>query len=240
MKKKLSGDKIKYIAIAAMLLDHFAWTFLSFNSPVAQVFHIVGRITAPIMCYFIAQGFMHTKNVKKYLLRLLIFALISQYPWCVMHGQKINEFPLNMIFTLFFALLAVCAEAKIEETPVRIIMVFLCAAATFKSDWCFFAVLWSVIFYRYRSNKKKMLLLFSLVSFAYTAYIFLGSLENGAGLSKSLFSCLFTLGTFLSLPLLSAYDENVKPGKKSKYVFYFFYPAHMLLLGIIKHLTQSL
>lgn len=238
MKKSLSGDTIKYIAIAAMLLDHIAWTFLRFDSPAAQLFHIIGRITAPIMCFFIVQGFIHTRDVRKYLFRLLFFALISQYPWCLMHNQKITQFPLNMIFTLFFALLAVCAEAKISNAPLRIITVFGCAAATMKFDWCFFAVLWSAVFYKYRDNERKKLLYFSLISLAYTAYIFLGSVENGADLLNSFLSCLFTLGTFLCLPLLASYNENIRPNKKSKYVFYFFYPAHMLILGIIKGLIS--
>ncbi len=238
MKKSLSGDTIKYIAIAAMLLDHIAWTFLQFNSPAAQIFHIIGRITAPIMCFFIVQGFIHTRDIRKYLFRLLFFALISQYPWCLMHSQKITQFPLNMIFTLFFALLAVCAEAKILYAPLRVITVFICAAATMKFDWCFFAVLWSAAFYKYRGDEKKMRLFFSLISLSYTAYIFLGAFENGAGLLNSFLSCLFTLGTFLSLPLLASYNENIRPNKKSKYVFYFFYPAHMLILGIIKGLIS--
>ena len=202
MKKSLSGDTIKYIAIAAMLLDHIAWTFLQFDSPAAQLFHIIGRITAPIMCFFIVQGFIHTRDIRKYLFRLLFFALISQYPWCLMHSQKITQFPLNMIFTLFFALLAVCAEAKILYAPLRVITVFICAAATMKFDWCFFAVLWSAAFYKYRGDEKKMRLFFSLISLSYTAYIFLGAFENGAGLLNSFLSCLFTLGTFLCLPLL--------------------------------------
>ena len=103
-----------------------------------------------------------------------------------------------------------------------------------KFDWCFFAVLWSAVFYKYRDNERKKLLYFSLISLAYTAYIFLGSVENGADLLNSFLSCLFTLGTFLCLPLLASYNENIRPSKRSKYVFYFFYPAHMLILGIIK------
>lgn len=236
MKKRLSGDTIKYIAIAAMLLDHIAWAFLPFESPLSQIFHILGRITAPTMCFFIAQGFIHTRSVGKYLLRLLIFALVSQFPWCVLHGQKITDFPLNMIFTLVFCLLAVLAEERIKEPPLRVIVVLLCSISTMKFDWCFFAVLWSAVFFRFRNEKRKMWLLFSLVSLSYLAYIFLSTLSGGAAASKSLFSSFFTLGTFLCVPLISSYNESAKPNKKSKYVFYVFYPAHMLLLGVIKNL----
>lgn len=86
MKKSLSRDAIKYIAVFAMLLDHIAWTFLPFGTAVSQVFHSFGRITAPVMCFFISEGYVYTKSKKKYMLRLFVFALISQIPWYLMRG----------------------------------------------------------------------------------------------------------------------------------------------------------
>ncbi len=238
MKKRFGSDTIKYIAIFAMLLDHIGWTFLAFDSPVSQLFHVLGRITAPIMCFFIAEGYSHTKNVKKYLLRLLVFAVLSQIPWCVMHSQSFAALSFNMIFTLFFALLAVCAEAKIENPTLRVLAVFLCAAATIKSDWYVFAVLWSVIFYKYKAEPKKAVVSFSAVSLLYTSYMFYLNINAGNDLLKSFLSVLFTFGTFLSLPLLFSYDETKRPNKKSRFVFYVFYPLHLLILGIIKYLIS--
>ena len=238
MKKHLSADVIKYIAIFAMLLDHIGWTFLPFDSPVAQVFHFVGRVTAPVMCFFIAEGYRHTKNVKKYLLRLFVFALLSQIPWCVMHNMALSTLSLNMIFTLFFALLAVCAESKIENPTLRVLVIILCAAATVKSDWYVFAVLWSVIFYKYREEPKKLASCFCAVSLLYTGYMLYLNLNAGNDLAKSFSSVIFTFGTFLSLPLLFSYDESKRPNKKSRFVFYVFYPLHMLILGVIKYLIQ--
>lgn len=235
MKGKLSSDFIKYIAIFAMLFDHIGWTFLEFSSPAAQVFHVLGRVTAPIMCFFIAEGYSHTRNVKKYLLRLFLFALASQIPWCLMRGQKIYELSFNMMFTLFFALLAICAEDKIKTPILKVLAIALCAAATLKSDWYVFAVLWSVSFFKFKSEAKKLLLSFSAVSLMYTGYLFYLNLNAGNTVSNSLLSVLFTLGTFLSLPLIFSYDETKKPNRKSRFVFYVFYPLHMLILGIIKN-----
>lgn len=238
MEKRLGGDAIKYIAIFAMLLDHIGWTFLPFASPLSQIFHTVGRITAPIMCFFIAEGYRRTKDVKKYLMRLFIFALVSQIPWCVMHGQSLDTLSFNMFFTLFFALLAVIAEDKIENPTLRTLAVFSCAAATVFSDWYVFAVLWSVSFFRFKAEPKKLFLSFSAVSLMYSGYMFYLNLEAGNDPEKSLLSVLFTLGTFLSLPFISSYDETKRPNKKSRLVFYLFYPLHMLLLGIVKYLIQ--
>ena len=79
--KGLSGTTIKFIAIAAMLIDHIAWAFVPTYSVFGQIMHVIGRITASIMCFFVAEGYYYTKNVKKYVLRLAIFALISHVPF---------------------------------------------------------------------------------------------------------------------------------------------------------------
>ena len=115
MNKPLNRNAVKYIAVFAMLLDHIAWTFLSFRTPTAQIFHIVGRITAPLMCFFLAQGYEHTRSFKKYALRLFVFAVISEVPWWLMRGEELFTPSFNMIFTLFLALLAVHVEATRES-----------------------------------------------------------------------------------------------------------------------------
>lgn len=218
-----------------MLLDHIAWTFLPFDSPLSQAFHILGRMTAPIMCFFVAQGFLHTRNLKKYFLRLALFAAISQYPWYVMHGRTVTTPAVfNMIFTLFFALAAVFAEARIRNPILRFLAVSGCALITLCSDWYVFAVLWSVVFFKFRDDKKKTAIYFSLVSLSYTLYIFSLNLKASGDVKQSFFSSVFTLGTFLSIALLQSYDETKRPKRKSRFVFYFFYPLHMLILGLIK------
>ncbi len=62
--RPLTANVLKYIAIAAMLIDHIAWSFVSDYSVLGQIMHVIGRLTAPIMCYFIAEGYYYTRNVK--------------------------------------------------------------------------------------------------------------------------------------------------------------------------------
>ena len=83
MKKPLNSNALKYIAIIAMLIDHIAWAFVPFSSALGQIMHLIGRFTAPIMCYFISEGYFHTKDVKKYIFRIGIFAIISQLPFVI-------------------------------------------------------------------------------------------------------------------------------------------------------------
>lgn len=69
-KLSLNATQIKTIAIIAMLIDHIAWAFIPTNSLLGQIMHCIGRITAPTMCYFIAQGYLHTSSFSRYLRRL--------------------------------------------------------------------------------------------------------------------------------------------------------------------------
>ena len=78
MKKILNRTFLKLLAITAMTCDHAALAFLSSDSVLYYLMRGFGRITAPIMAFFIAEGFMHTKSRIKYLSRLGAFALISQ------------------------------------------------------------------------------------------------------------------------------------------------------------------
>ena len=80
-KKPLSSNAIKLIAIAAMTVDHIAWAvFPGYPKEfLPLLMHIIGRITCPIMCYCIAEGYHYTRNIRKYTARLFIFALISHF-----------------------------------------------------------------------------------------------------------------------------------------------------------------
>ena len=83
MKKTLDANKLKLIAIIAMTLDHIAWLLFPGYSDGALpvVMHIIGRLTCPIMCYFIAEGYYHTRNIRKYTFRLFLFAVISHFAY---------------------------------------------------------------------------------------------------------------------------------------------------------------
>ena len=72
----LNRDTLKIIAAAAMLIDHIGWRFYPFINLKAQVFHVLGRITLPIMCLFLTEGYFYTRSKKRYGLRA---ALIKQH-----------------------------------------------------------------------------------------------------------------------------------------------------------------
>ena len=99
MKQKLDGFSLKIIAIAAMTVDHIAAVFF----PTELWMRLIGRLTMPIMAFFVAEGYKYTRSVKRYLLRLLIFASISQVPFMV----TFKSTNLNIMFTLAIAVLII-------------------------------------------------------------------------------------------------------------------------------------
>ncbi len=238
MKKCLSANLLKFIAAAAMLIDHIAWCFADTYSVPGQIMHIIGRMTAPIMCYFIAEGFHYTKSRGKYLLRLGIFAVISWFPFIFM---EYGTFPIyfvngkigviyyqSVIFTLFLGLLALMvihSERLHNMLKAPILMIIF--ALSFLGDWLIFAVLWIIVFDAFRGNFGKQAAAFTIISVFMVITLWLMSSEP---LTRSLFQC----GVLLALiPLYFYNGERGRGGCFGKWFFYVFYPAHMLILGII-------
>ena len=81
LRLSLNRNQIKYLVIIAMIIDHIATAFLPDESILAMIMHFVGRFTAPTMAYFIVEGYYHTKSVKKYVIRLAVFAAVSWLPF---------------------------------------------------------------------------------------------------------------------------------------------------------------
>ncbi len=229
---KLSRDMLKYIAIFAMLLDHIAWYLLEFSSPWAQAFHVVGRITAPVMCFFLAQGYVYTRSLPRYFGRLLTFAALAQIPWYLLHPGK-GWLTFNFLFTLALSLLAIHAWEKIENVPLRLLAVVACVAASYYCDWHIFAPLWCLLFYLFREDKSKQLLSFTGVALFYIEETVRARLDAGFSLHTALRTAAFTLGVFLAIPLLLFCNNKKGKYKWSKWVFYAFYPAHLLIIYLI-------
>ena len=235
MEKGLNSNALKWIAITAMLIDHIAWGFVPTYSVLGQVMHVIGRITAPTMCYFIVEGYYHTHDVKKYALRLGIFALAAELPYYYFEAGnlqfRVGTGRFDVIYTLLCSLLAVWAWDKIRNRPLKVLVIFgLCLLATL-GDWMFFDVLFSLVFAAYRGSFKKQALWFSIVAVLMVAMMTVpGSIGGGA----PDYSQLFQLGVLLALPLLALYNGERGGGKNAKWVFYVFYPLHLLILGLLK------
>ena len=160
----LNRDTLKIIAAAAMLIDHIGWRFYPFINLKAQVFHVLGRITLPIMCLFLTEGYFYTRSKKRYGLRMLLFALLSQLPYTMFQGIHWYNLEFNVMFTLFFCFLGILFYDNIQNIISRWVAVFGCIMATWWCDWGITAVLYTLALWIFREDRRKMATAFSAVS----------------------------------------------------------------------------
>ena len=133
-KKGLSLNALKYIAIAAMLIDHVAIAFLDDSTALFHILDAIGRTTAPIMVFAAVEGYHHTKDLKKYLTRLFVFALISYLPFMYLFTNTFRPLRLNVIFTIFFGLVAVHAAHTIRNVFLKIVVILSLMILTVPMD----------------------------------------------------------------------------------------------------------
>lgn len=248
MKKPLNSNTLKYIAIIAMLIDHIAWAFIPFSSALGQIMHFIGRFTAPMMCYFIAEGYFYTRNAKKYIVRIGIFAVISQIPFVV--AEKLTAPPLmmidgklwinpellvpsfNVMFTLLLGLVALLLwNIKIIEKPLRIMIVISLCFISLSGDWMCFTVLWILFFGIYRNDNKRKWISYYCIALSSMTIVITTNILGGSPLWHN----FWQLG--LLFPPFILMLHNGEKGSNTpfhKWFFYIFYPLHLLIIGIIK------
>lgn len=217
-----SSFTLKIIAIIFMLCDHFGDAILKPFS----FFNVLGRIAFPIFAFQLTEGYIHTKNLKKYFKRLIIFAIISQIPFMLFSSTFTSRFSLNIFFTLFIGLFAIYIYDKSHNKFLGILVtIFLCALAQLiKTDYGALGVCIIMIFYIFKDKKIWMCLLYLLSCLLkYLPYLLAYNFHY--------IYMLLLLGTASSIFFIILY--NGKQGKKVKYLLYAFYPLHMLALYFI-------
>lgn len=226
----MSRNALKYIAIVAMVLDHIALAFIGTYTPIGMAMRFIGRLTAPIMCCFLSEGYIHTRSKNKYGNRLLVFALISQIPFSYLLTGRLLSGKLNMMFTLFFCfMILVCLEKTDNRIPKVISCLGIFLLCT-KSDWGMVAPLWVMVFFFFRDDKKKMNISYLIVCLFWVARSISMTVADGI----EWYSALWQAGTVFALPVINAYNgEPGKSSKFSKWFFYWFYPIHILIIAVI-------
>ena len=226
----LNREQIKYVVIVAMLIDHIAWAFVPKASLLGQLMHFIGRLTGPTMAYFIVEGYLHTRNVKRYAFRLGIFAVISIVPFTLFEygtlpivmddGEPLLITSFGVIYTLFLSLLAVWLwdKGRCREWVKAMGVAGLCILSI-AGDWAFYDVIFALLFFVFRDEPKKKWAMYCLFS----ASLLVGAFVYGE---------YFQVGVFM-VPLLIEFCYNGEGGSRKpfhKWFFYVFYPAHLLIL----------
>ena len=227
--KVLTSNGLKCIAVAAMFFDHFFSVFLVQEGLAGSLLRITGRVAAPIMCYLVAEGFAHTRNVRKYLGRLFLFAVLSHFPY-VAYFHLTWWKATSVIWGLFLGLLALTlAKSGKLSFPLKLAAVLACCLLAYPADWNYIGVLWILYFGLYQGDFKKQMLSFALIGII----VFLIPDLYHFGWEHT-----YQFGIFLAIPLLYLY--NGKRGRKSRLIkwgFYVFYPVHLVLLELLRLLT---
>lgn len=241
----LSSFALKIIAVISMLIDHIGAVFF----PEATVLRLIGRLAFPIYCFLIAEGYTHTKNAPRYLLRLGAFALISEIPFNLAFGGKLFVLGgCNVFITLFLGLLAIMLFDTVrrwEGVPCLASFVLalvpaalLCRAAdTLHSDYGKYGVMLIFIFFLFRENRTAAMLIFALCTILKYGLTSIGSPD-----ALRLFDCAgstwyLTLDKTQLYCLLAAIPLSLYSGKNGyrggKWFFYIFYPAHLTVIGLL-------
>ena len=242
-QKGLSRDAIKYAAMFTMLLNHIANVFLSPESFLAQIFLDAGYFTAPVMCFFLVEGFYRTHSRRNYAARLAVFSVISELPYCLAFSGAWSEDTIlafcgmNMMFTLLlcFGILEVLHTQR--NALVRTALIAGLTVLSLFSDWALLAPCYTLLFAWARGSREREKQVFSIAAVVFAAFSFSGNIgQFSAGLSL-----LYAFGAAAGVAaagvvILFAYNgRRAEHGRTfSKWFFYWFYPVHLLLLGVIR------
>ncbi len=222
---------IKIIAIFSMLIDHIGL----FLFPEVFFLRIIGRLAFPLFAWLIANGALHTSNIKAYLARLFGFALISQIPYVLISRTNDPFFSgLNIFFTLFLGLMAITLIRDEKNTLIRfaIIIVAAVVAELIGADYGAAGVLSIIAFYLTFKDIKKMVFVQTCIFSLF--YVLPATMTMMYTSSSSFIPPLGLFQIFAVVSLLFIGFYNNQQGPKLKYLFYFFYPLHLLVLYLIK------
>ena len=231
-KIELNRTQIKYIAIAAMLLDHLAAFLLSpekYPGLIALyiIMRTVGRIAGPVMFYFLVEGYKHTSSKLKYGIRLLCFGILSQIPYSLARYGTISGSDLNVMITLYMSFMMLVIADKVQEKILKGIVVFIFMILTSFSDWGVLGPFMVWIFFIYKDDRKKQLIAYtSLCLVQLVAALFLVFAGN-----IKYYEAIWQVGILLDIFLIYVY--NKESGRKNvinKWSFYIFYPLHFLVI----------
>lgn len=251
-KRGISSAMLKNIAVVTMLIDHIGAVIVArllvrnglYEAMVNQetytawmgqnggmygiymAMRIIGRFAFPIYCFLLVEGFQKTHNVKKYLGRMFLFALISEVPFdLALSGKAWYPAYQNVFFTLLLGLFVIAGLHLVEQhfacttvgkTILRvglnavIILTGCVLALVLKTDYDFKGILAITVLYLFRNRKKA---------------------QMWAGVI--IFLLMDSLEMFAALSFILIWFYNGTRGRQNKYFFYFFYPAHLLFLWLV-------
>ena len=236
-----SGSTLKMIAIITMMIDHIGAFLMIYTTPLYNngnelianaeswywVMRQIGRTAFPIFCFLLVEGFLYTKDSFFYLARLMFFSVVSEVPFDIaVSGTWISWKNQNVFFTLALGLgmlmvLKAVMDYKSEKMKLAmeflsfdllqggVVIIFLVLAELIQCDYGGMGIFLIAILY-YTRNQRLLACVAGYLSFLWEP---------------------FCLPAFLLIPFYSG-----KRGKQMKYLFYAFYPVHLLVIVVFRYI----
>ena len=217
MKKIFSNFDLKILAIITMTIDHIG----AIIYPNIDAFRIIGRISFPIFCFLLVEGFKHTHNRFRYFIRLLLFAIITQ----PIYDYAFNNHELNILFTFSLSFLLLSSLEFIKKIINKYnkgIENYLYKTISYLLIYIIFLILSIILNVDYQALGISLVLIFYLspnILLSLLLYLIIAITLDVNNIQ------LYSLIAFIFI-----YFYNGKKGKNIKYFFYLYYPLHLLLL----------
>jgi hypothetical protein len=223
----MSGSVLKLIACLAMLIDHMAaflpgdfmdmketlFTIGDKAFTLRMIMHYIGRIAFPIFAYLITEGFIHTRDRKRYGINLFIFALISEIPWNLAHTGTFFYGRQNVFFTLLLGYLGLCALEHYKSDYKKAIITLaglLGISLLLRADYTCFGLGFIILLYMIKDRR-----LMAIIGCCVLPSRWIGGLA------------------FIPILMYNG-QRGFAKAKWTKYAFYIFYPLHLLVLYLVR------
>lgn len=261
---QLTWNQLKWIAIISMIIDHTSKVLLpqifyieylgvdmKTSYMICNLLPAVGRIAFPIFAFGIAQGCRVTRSPKRYILRLALFAVASEVPYNLAMHDMAFRFRLFAFHNVFFTLLigAICCrlyaffrDRGMAWVSFVFILCFIFLAELLGTEYGGLGVLFILLpYFSYRNKRTRVVLLGLIVAVFYVFY----AQFSGFGqypfawmdpLGRSVYRFADTIGALVGVALLAFYNGQKGMGYH-KWLFYVIYPAHLLLLYLLKFIV---
>lgn len=231
-EKESEGERmtvfwLKIIAILSMLVDHVGYVFF----PEQMGWRVIGRLAFPIFAFLIAEGFQKSSNCNKYLVRLFLFALISEIPFdWAFNGEPVVWTHQNVLFTFSLAIIGLLVyqrlQSKIGESAWLVAGLIALLGDIGHTDYGFIGIVMVYAFYFFRQSFTKQAVAVIVLNLFFC-------INSGLLSHISIYTTIQLVANFSLVPI---YFYNQQKGPSLKYFFYLFYPGHLALLAFI---TQS-
>ena len=241
MSGRFTSEQLKKIAMGTMFIDHAAvaiiygcglndWSPLAANIGLAM--RLVGRMAFPLYAFMLVQGFMWTRDWKKYLLRVVLFAFVSEIPFNLALSNKIwYSNTQNTMMTLALGLVCMkmleVLEQKYKDEKIMslalgawVVVGAMIIATLFKIDGGAFGLLLVVLFYFFRHRPAEQ------------------AAAGCAGLLLIYGFSVSVLFAWIAIFFISRY--NGERGRKMGLLPYIFYPAHLLAVWLAGWLISGI